>query len=185
MNLFDDPKSGGPLTNDPAGATDSMLEERPLDSCKVLCCHFRIGKATSLRILQGKLGLKTFHLRWVPHARSMDQKSERVSYSKLTLTALTEQKARGFQRIIAGNELSVFLCNFRNSVRAASHDELAQRIKHKIYTEKCLVSILWWVNRIHSLLEVSKGTTHNTMFITEAVMPRSLRMFGHGLAGRG
>jgi hypothetical protein len=31
---------------------------------------------TGLWILHGKLGLKMFHLRWVPHDPSVNQKSE-------------------------------------------------------------------------------------------------------------
>jgi hypothetical protein len=45
-----------------------------------------------------------FHLRWVPYALSINQKSERVSYSKLLLMVLMEQKASGFQRIITVDE---------------------------------------------------------------------------------
>jgi hypothetical protein len=35
-----------------------MRKEMSFSSCKVLCQHFRIGKATCLRILHDKLGLK-------------------------------------------------------------------------------------------------------------------------------
>jgi hypothetical protein len=58
MNLSDDSASGRPLTNNLGGAIEAMLEERPFSSCKVLCRHFRIGKATYLRILHDKLGLR-------------------------------------------------------------------------------------------------------------------------------
>jgi hypothetical protein len=51
-----------------------MLEERSLNSRKVLSRHVRIGKAMCLRILQEKIGLKKFHLRWIPHALSINQK---------------------------------------------------------------------------------------------------------------
>jgi hypothetical protein len=36
---------------------------------------------------------------------------------------------------------------------------------------KCLVSILWLVNGIQSLLNVPKGTMCNTAFFIDAVMP--------------
>jgi hypothetical protein len=83
---------------------DFILEEEPSSSCNVLCCHFRIGKSTCLPILHDKLGLKNFHLRQVPYAPLISQKSERVSYSKLLLLALMEQEANSFQRIITGDE---------------------------------------------------------------------------------
>jgi hypothetical protein len=78
-----------------------MLEEISFSSCRMFCHPFQIGKATCLQILDEMLSLKKFHLRWVPHALLVNQKSETVSYSKFLLTALIEQKASGCQRIIA------------------------------------------------------------------------------------
>jgi hypothetical protein len=57
-HLFDNPRSGRPLTNDLGESIGSMLAERPFNSCKMLCRHFRIGKATCLRIFHDKLDLK-------------------------------------------------------------------------------------------------------------------------------
>jgi hypothetical protein len=82
---------------------------------------------------------------------------------------VTKQKASGFQRIITGAESGFFFYYPCGSVWARSHDEFPQRIKQKIHTEKCLVSILWSVNGIHSLLIMPKGT-HNTAFFADAVM---------------
>jgi hypothetical protein len=53
----------------------------------------------------------------------------------------------------------------------SSPDELPQPIKQKIDAEKCLVSILWLVHGIFSLLDVPQGTAHNTTFFTDAVIP--------------
>jgi hypothetical protein len=57
-DLFDDPRSGWPLTNDLGEAIASMPTERPFSLYKVLCRHFPIGKTACLRILHDKLGLK-------------------------------------------------------------------------------------------------------------------------------
>jgi hypothetical protein len=65
----------------------------------------------------------------------MNQKGETVSYSKLLLMALMEQKANVFQKIITGDESRFFHYYPRDSVWAASPDELPQRIKQKIDTE--------------------------------------------------
>jgi hypothetical protein len=50
-------------------------------------------------------------------------------------------------------------------------DGLTQHTKQKIGTEKCLVSILWLVNRIQSLCDVPKGTASNIAFFIDTVMP--------------
>jgi hypothetical protein len=80
MDLFDGPRSGGPLTNDFAGAMGSMLEERPFSSRKALCRRFWIGKATCFRIHHSKFGLKTLYLRWVPRAISINGKMKELHF---------------------------------------------------------------------------------------------------------
>jgi hypothetical protein len=166
------------LTNDLAVAIGPLLKERPFSSCKVFCHHFRIGKAACFRILHDKLDLKKFPLRWVRHALSIDQKNERMSYSKPLLTALMEQKANGFRRIITGDESWFLFHDPRDSIWAVSRDELLQRITRNSDAEKCLVSILCSVNKIHSLLDVAKATTYNTAFVTPDVIPSSTENVG-------
>jgi hypothetical protein len=111
------------------------------------------------------------HLRWVPRAPSISQKSERGSYSNLLLTTLMKQKASGFQQTITGEQSWLFLYYAGDSVWAVPRDEPPQRIKQKINTEKCLVLILWSVNGIHSLLDIPKGTRYNTAVLTDVVLP--------------
>jgi hypothetical protein len=112
--------------------------------------------------------LEKVHLHWVPHALSINRKSERVPHSKLLLTVLMEQKVSSYQQIVTGDEF--FLHYPRDSIWTASGDELSQRNKRKTNTEKCLVSILWSVQCIHNLLDVPKGTTYNRAFFFDAVM---------------
>jgi hypothetical protein len=57
-DLFHDPRSGRPLTNDLMDAIGSELEKELFSSCKIIYHHCRIGKATFLRILHDELGLK-------------------------------------------------------------------------------------------------------------------------------
>jgi hypothetical protein len=71
--------------NDLAGAISSMLKETLFKSCKALCGHFRIGNATLLRIPHDELGLKKCDFPRVRQARSINQKSEKVSCSKFLL----------------------------------------------------------------------------------------------------
>jgi hypothetical protein len=56
-----------------------------------------------------QVGLKKFHHRWVPHALSMNQESERGSKSNLPLPALTKHKPIDFERGMAGDESWFFL----------------------------------------------------------------------------
>jgi transposase len=77
-DLIDDRGPGRPVTHDLAEAIQSMLAERPFLSCKVLCRHLGIGKATCLQILYNDLELTKFHLRWIPYTLPEDQKTRRA-----------------------------------------------------------------------------------------------------------
>jgi hypothetical protein len=87
------------------------------------------------------------------------------------------QKATGFQQIITGNKSWFFFYHPRDSVRVTSRDELPQRIKQRIDTEECLVSIHWSVNGIHSFLNVPKGITYNTTFFIDFGLPSLIENF--------
>jgi hypothetical protein len=141
-DLFDDPGSGMPLTNHLGEAIGSMLAEKPFSPWKDFCCHFRIGKTTRMRMLHDMVGSKKRHLCWVPHVLSINQKNERVSDSNPLWTSLMEHRAADFERASTGDEPSFVLDCLRDSIWAASRDELPQRIKQKIDTEKCWASIL-------------------------------------------
>jgi hypothetical protein len=90
-DLIDDPRRGTLVARALAEAIQSMLSEGPFMSCKVLCWHLRIGNATCLRIFHNNLGLITFHLHWIPHTLRVDQKSERVGYSRQLLTIVKQE----------------------------------------------------------------------------------------------
>jgi transposase len=170
-DLFDDPRSGRPLAQDLAGAIRSMLEERPFSSCKSLCRHFRVAKTTCLRILHNDLGLTKLHLRWVPHTLNADQKNERMSLSSQLLAILQQEQQIEFERVLTGDESWFFLYYPPDSAWAVSRDALPERVKQTIDTEKCLISVFWSVNAIHSLVDVPKGMKYNTTFFYDTVMP--------------
>jgi hypothetical protein len=157
-DLFDDPRSGRPLTHDLAEAIRSMLTERPFSSSKMLSRHFRIANATCLRIRHDQLGLKKFYLSWVPHSLSPPHKAERVSTSSLLLPALKEAESTGFDRVITGDESWFYLLYPHESAWVASRHQLPENVSQKIDTEKCLTSVLWSINGIHGWLTSRKGS---------------------------
>jgi hypothetical protein len=55
-DLFDDPRVGRPLTLDLVEAIRSGCTDRPFTSCKGLCRHFRIGKATACEFSTKRCG---------------------------------------------------------------------------------------------------------------------------------
>jgi transposase len=95
-SLNNGPRHRRSITNDLAEAISSMLKERPSLSCKILYRHFHIAKGTCLRILHDALGMKKFHLRWVPHALDRNQSAKRVTLSHRILSVLHGVRFTGF-----------------------------------------------------------------------------------------
>jgi hypothetical protein len=51
-----------------------------------------------------------------------------------------------------------------------SRRKLPEQIKQTIEMEKCLISILWFVGKVHSLTVIAKEMTQNTVFFCNYVM---------------
>jgi hypothetical protein len=72
-DLFDLASSGRPSRIDIPVPIQSLLQQFPFISCKVLCCKLKIGKEICLRVLHDDLHLEMFNLR-VPYSLEADQK---------------------------------------------------------------------------------------------------------------
>jgi hypothetical protein len=80
-----------------------------------------------------------------------------VSYSKVILTALMEQKASGFQRIITGNEPWFVFYYLGDSVWAAARTELPQHIKQKLTGRTAWFRSFGWLAEFTAFLMCQKG----------------------------
>jgi hypothetical protein len=157
------------MQNDLADALRAMIQEFPLNSCERLCIYFRLGKASCLRILYDVLHLQKFNLRWIPHSFGDAQRAERVSLSTDLLRILQENQKTDFASVMRDNE-SWFLFEYpHQSIWVSFRDEVPEKIKRKNHIEKCLISLILLVNGMHSLVDVPKGITHNTIFFYDVV----------------
>ena len=63
-----------------------------------------IPLTTVLDRLHNVFKLKNYHLRWVPHKLTPDQKAKRVTLSKAMLQVLNNHEKRNFKYILTGDE---------------------------------------------------------------------------------
>jgi transposase len=169
--LSDDSRSGRPRKSDLAGPISSMLKERPFSSCKLLARHFRVTKATCLRILREDLELKRFHLRWVAHTLDSTYKRNRVALSHELLDILRPEQECSSAHVMTGDEWWFFQHYPNESACLESQDELPARVKQTIDTEKCRISVLWSVNGIHWFVDVPKWESYHSAFFCNVVVP--------------
>jgi hypothetical protein len=134
-----------------------MLEGRPFWCCRLTAQHFSVAKTTCLRILGEDLGLKKLHLPWVPHKIDPTQKRNRVTLSREFLAILLHEREKNFMDIMTGDESWFFRHSPHDFAWAGSRDKLPVLIKPSIDPEKCLISVIWSVNWIYSLVGVAKS----------------------------
>jgi DNA polymerase III epsilon subunit-like protein len=103
-DLFDLACSGKPSRSDLVALIQSLLQQFPFISCKILCRKLKIGKETCLHALQDDLYLKKFYLYHVPHSLESDQKRSRVELSRQLLQILEQDQQYEFEHILTGDE---------------------------------------------------------------------------------
>jgi hypothetical protein len=107
-----------------------------------------------------------------------------MSLSKDLLRVLKENQKTGFATIITGDESWFYLEHPHQSVWPSSRDEAPERLKRKIDTKQCFMSVIWPVNGIHSLLDVPKKTTYNITFFSDVVFPDFIENICAGIRRR-
>jgi hypothetical protein len=83
---------------------------------------------------------------------------------------LRGERECGFEHFITGDESWLFLHDPNESIWAESRDEFPVRVKQMIDAQKCLISVLWSVNGIHSLFDVPRGESCNSAFYCHVVV---------------
>jgi hypothetical protein len=116
-SLCRDSKPGRPLANDRSEAIASTLKGRPSILCKVWCRHFRIAKASSLRIVHNSFGTKEFSVCSVLYGLDVNQKSEQGLHSPEVLAMSQNDRSRRVRNVITGDGSWFFLCYPHEPVR--------------------------------------------------------------------
>jgi hypothetical protein len=92
-------------------------------------------------------------------------------HSPRTFWEFSKKSKNGFTQIITGDESWLYFDYLHQLVWVPSRDKVPEKIKQRIDTEKCPISVIWSVNGIHSLLDVPKGITYNNTFFCDVVIP--------------
>jgi histone-lysine N-methyltransferase SETMAR len=170
-SLEDDPREGRPLKSDLVEPIENMLAEHPFISCKKICAKLSISKGTCLRILREELGLKKFNLRWVPHTLTTDQMQNRVNKAREMLDIFDGIPPCDWWRIVTGDQSWFFYDTPPESGWAASREDLPTIPRRCFKAKKVLITIIWNVTGIVSLLALESGSRFNSYYFCTEVIP--------------
>jgi hypothetical protein len=101
-------RSGKPSRSDLAALIQSLLQQFPFISYKVLCRKLKIGEAICFRVLQDDLHLEKLNFRYVPHSLEADQKQLRVKLSQELLHILKQNQQCEDEHILTGAKAGSF-----------------------------------------------------------------------------
>jgi hypothetical protein len=86
-----------------------MLEKIPFESARSIAHAFGVDHTTVLHHLQEKLGLKSYHLRWVPHLLTDELKAKQKEFARLMIPYIFAAKRDGWRHFVTRNESWCFL----------------------------------------------------------------------------
>jgi hypothetical protein len=160
--LFDDLKSERPLMPDRAEAISTLFAETRLSSRKIMCRHFRTGKATCCEsfALLCRCADLIFGESRIPCFRT-------GSANQCPLRRSFDRQSRMCSKLISNEAplattLESFQTNPGDCALARYRDKLTERVKRNSDIETFLTCILWSMNRIHSLINSRKSMTSPT-----------------------
>jgi hypothetical protein len=108
-----------------------------------------VSHATILKHLHDTLGMKHFHLRWLPHELTEQLRAERVKKCQDRLLSLERMEASNFRNIVTGDE-SWFTVELQQSPKwNTSREEVPQRVRQQIGTREFMLMAIWGVDGFH------------------------------------
>jgi hypothetical protein len=105
----------------------ALLDEQPFHSVYSIVETLCISHSTFLSHLRELLGLKNFHLRWIPHKLTTSLREIRIEACRELLSILKAHDKNKFQRFVTGDE-SWFILEFHHSAKTSLwRDDVPQR----------------------------------------------------------
>jgi hypothetical protein len=102
----------------------TLPDEQPFHSAYLIAETPGISHSTLLSYLRESLGLKIFHLRWIPHALTTSSQQIRMETCRALLPILKVRAKNEFQRYVTGDG-SWLTLGFRHSTKwSASRDDV-------------------------------------------------------------
>jgi hypothetical protein len=118
------------------------LERESFSSASSLAAALDVSPAIALSRLYNSLGMKSFHLRWVPYQLTDGLWQVRIAKCGEILRALEAMHRTHFRDIFTCNESWLYLEYDQVSQWSVSRDEVRQRVDPAIGTAKLILTAI-------------------------------------------
>jgi hypothetical protein len=139
-----------------------LLDERSFHSADSIAQSLSVSHSTILDRLRELLGMKIFHLRWIPHESTTRLRQIRMETFRELLPILKAHEKTKFQRLVTGDE-RWFTLEFHHPTKwSVSRGDVPQKAKQQIGTQKFMLAVIWGINGFHIVDLMTEQHTHNT-----------------------
>jgi hypothetical protein len=119
----------------------AILDKSPFESACSISERLRIGNAIVFEYLLVSIGLKSFHLRWIPHLLTDDLHSKRQDHASAMLPFLYAAKRDGWHHLVTGDESWFYFNTLPCRMWTLSRDDVATKSRLHVQSKNsCLQS---------------------------------------------
>jgi hypothetical protein len=169
--LDDEPRLGRPPTDFLDIQILSSLEKQPFHLAYSLAEILDVSHTTILNHLRHSLGMKLFHLRWIPNQLTEQPRASMIA---------GKDEVKSTKNLLPGDE-SWFMLEYQHAVKwSVSREDVSERVRQqigtKIYTHCCLGS-----RRLYAVdLVTSQRSFDSEQFMSHLLAPMVAKVFPRG-----
>jgi hypothetical protein len=130
-----EPRSGRPPIDFFGIQILSSLEKQPFHWAYSLADIRDVSHTTILNHFRDSLGIKVFHLHWIPNQLTRQLRASRIQKYQELLPLLERMEANKFRHILTGDE-SWFMLEYHHAVKwSLSREYVSERVRQQIGTK--------------------------------------------------
>jgi hypothetical protein len=131
--------------------------------------------------LHNSLGMKNFHVRWVPHQLTSELQATRLAKCRELLPMLEALQKTNFRKVVPGDESWFCLETGYFAQWSVCRDDLETNTKPLIGTPKFMLTVMWGIKGFHVVdLITSQNQFNSQYFVEHIMMPFVQEIFPHG-----
>jgi histone-lysine N-methyltransferase SETMAR len=161
------------------------LEKDPHTTARKLALSLGVSPQTVVAHLHKSLGMKNYHLRWVPHELDDDQKAERARCARLMLEELDRHAETNFHYLLTGDESWMLYDQQPSRMWAIDREHVDTIVRPSHHARKTMVTVFFGINGPAVVKILPQGAKFTTeYFIDEILQPLQRKFNPNARPGR-
>jgi hypothetical protein len=170
--LDDEPQSGRPPIDFLDIQILSFFEKQLFHWAYSLAEILDVLHTTIVNHLRASLGIKLFHLCWIPNQLTEQLRASRIQKCQELLPFLEKMKVNTFRNILTGNE-NWFMLEYQHAVKwSLSREDRSERVRQQIGTQKLCSLLFGGIDSFHVVdLMTLQRSFNSEYFVSHVLAP--------------